>query len=388
MTFIASITRIVAATLSVAGLLATAPALAQTARNAAWWMDASRILAGEAPNAGSPLAKLAHERAVDQHRKAFARSWAQFEASRLKPAMRFSQGEVTAQMQGAGPVFYPFSGPDALYALAMFPQASDFMLVGLEPVGDLPDLGALSDADLAESLVELRRSMRSIITFSFFQTNDMRAELGKNRFSGVTPILMLFIARHGFSVQGVEPFTLEPDASLRVTDAAALQDLPPQRVPGVRIRFVKPGETKVRTLSYLRADLSNGGLAGAAQALKWVANAAPRATYLKAASYLMHTAHFSKVREFILATTDMVVQDDSGIPLRFFTGEKWGSAFYGTYDGPIKLFANRYQEDLRTAYATAGNRLDVGIGYDHRVKTSNIQRFLRKSGPAQTALAR
>jgi hypothetical protein len=388
MTVNSCITRIFTAALSVASLVTVLPALAQTPRNAAWWTDASRILAGDAPNAGSPLAKLANEPSVDQHRKAFAHSWAQFEASRLKPAMRFSQGEVAAQMQGAGPVFYPFSGPDALYALAMFPQATDFMLMGLEPVGDVPDLAALSDADLAESLVELRRSMRSIITFSFFRTNDMRAELGKNRFSGVTPILMLFIARHGFSVQGVEPFTLEPDASLRVTDAAGLQNLPAHRVPGVRIRFVKAGETKVRTLSYVKADLSNGGLAGAAQPLKWVANAAPRATYLKAASYLMHTSHFSKVREFILATTDMVVQDDSGIPLRFFTGEKWGSAFYGTYDGPIKLFANRYQEDLRNAYATSGNKLEVGIGYDFQARTSNIQRFMRKSGAAQTALAR
>ena len=377
-----------AVAVTVAGLVAAAPAAAETSRNAAWWTDASRILAGDVPNAGSPLGKLAKEPSVEQHRKAFARSWAQFEASRLKPAMRFSQGEVAAQMQATGPVFYPFSGPDALYALAMFPQATEFMLMGLEPVGDVPDLGALSDADLSESLVELRRSMRSIINFSFFRTNDMRAELGKNRFSGVTPILMLFIARHGFSVQGVEPFTLEPDASLRVTDAAGVQNLPAQRVPGVRIRFVKPGETKVRTLSYLRADLSNGGLTAAAQPLKWVANAAPKATYLKAASYLMHTSHFSKVREFILATTAMVVQDDSGIPLRYFTGEKWGSAFYGVYDGPIKLFANRYQEDLRMAYATSGTKLEVGIGYDYQAKTSNIQRFTRKAPAAQTALAR
>lgn len=382
-----SIIRFFAIPLIAAGLVAATPAGAQSTRNAAWWTDASRILAGEMPNAGSPLVKLANEPSVEMHRKAFSRSWVQFEASRLKPAMRFSQGQVATQMQGTGPVFYPFSGPDALYALTMFPQATEFLLMGLEPVGELPDLAAMSDADLAESLVELHRSLRSIKNFSFFRTNDMRAELGKNRFSGVTPILMLFVARHGFTVQGVEPFTLEPEMSLRVSDTSGLQNLPLQRVPGVRIRFIKPGETKVRTLSYVRADLSNGGLASAPQTLKWVAGVAPRATYLKAASYLMHNSHFSKVRDFILATTDMVVQDDSGIPLRFFKGESWDSAFYGTYDGPIKLFANRYQEDLRMAYETSSHALEVGIGYDYQAKTSNIQRFVRKRDGAQTALA-
>ena len=102
----------------------------------------------------------------------------------------------------------------------------------------------------------------------------------------------------------------------------------------------------------------------------------------------MHNAHFSKVREFILASSDMIVQDDSGIPLRYFASEKWDSAFYGNYEGPIKLFANRYQDDLRLAYATSGSALGVGIGYDHQAKKSNIQRFTRKGGAAQTALAR
>ena len=53
---------------TVAGLLAAAPVVAQTPRNAAWWTDASRILAGEAPTAGSALGKLATEPSVEQHR--------------------------------------------------------------------------------------------------------------------------------------------------------------------------------------------------------------------------------------------------------------------------------------------------------------------------------
>ena len=362
------------------GLLATSSALAQTARSAAWWTDAGLILAGEEPNAGSDLGKIAKQASVQQHRTAFNAAWTQFEASRLKPAMKFAQGEIATQAQAKGPIYYPFSGPDAMYALGMFPDATEFALAGLEPVGELPDMVALSDANLGASLAELRRSLNSIKAFSFFRTNDMRAEFGKNRFSGVTPIMLLFITRHGFAIQSVAPVVMEPNASLREVSAAELLKLPADRVPGVRIKFSKPGESKERTLYYFAADLSDTGLAKVPQPLAWAAAFAPKATYLKSASYLMHKNYFGQVREFILTKTELVVQDDSGIPVRFFTPANWDRTFFGSYDGPIQLFANWYQKDLRDAYVKTAKPLEFGIGYDFQAKTSNIQRFVRKGG--------
>lgn len=355
---------------------------AVSARGAAWWTDAGRILAGEVPNAGSALAKIANNASVQQHRAAFGNSWSQFEASRLKPAMNFARAEIAPQPQARGPVYYPFSGPDAMYVLGMFPNATQFALAGLEPVGELPDLGALSDGDLNASLTELRRSLRSLKTFSFFQTNHMRDEFARNRFSGVTPILLLFIARQGYAVHNVEQVLMEPDASLRVTNVAGLQNLPEGRVPGVRVTFVKPGDARLRTLFYFSADLSDGGLEKVPQPLKWAADFAPKATYIKSASYLLHTAHFSKVRNFIIARSELIVQDDSGIPMRYFPPANWERTFFGTYDGPIRLFANRYQRDLFEAYAASARPIDFGIGYDHQAKASNIQRFVRKRGLA------
>jgi hypothetical protein len=332
------------------------------------------------------LGKIANQPAAQRHRGAFLRSWTQFEAARLKPAMKFAQDELAKQPQATGPIYYPFSGPDAMYALGMFPNATSFALAGLEPVGELPDIGRLSDADLDASLAELRRSLRSLSTYSFFRTNDMRAEFSKNQFSGVTPILLLFITRQGFAVQNVEQVIMEPDATLRVSNAADLQKLSPERIPGVRISFMKQGDAKARTLYYFKADLSDQGLSNVPQPLKWAAAYAPKATYIKSASYLMHTSHFSQVRNFILAKTELIVQDDSGIPVRYFAAANWDRTFFGSYDGPIRLFANRYQKDLREAYAKSAKPLDFGIGYDYQAKASNIQRFIRK--PAAVAAYR
>ena len=375
-----------------ASLLAAAPALAHTpsaapatpadpppvARNAAWWTDASRILAGQAADSGSPLAKLANLAPVKQHRDAFTRSWSSFENTRLKPAMKFAQDEVAPQPQAAGLLFYPFSGPDALYALGMFPSASAMVLVGLEPVGELPDLATLSEADFNNSLAELRASVGSILAYSFFRTLDMKAQFSRNQFSGVTPILLLFIARHGFAVHRADPVLLDAEGTLRESTTAELRTPPAGRVPGLRVTFSKPGEKRLRTLHYFKADLSDNGLTAAPQALKWLENTAPKATYLKSASYLMHAAQFSKIREFILEKTDLIVQDDSGIPLRHFSPDHWERAFFGTYDGPIQLFGNRMQKDLLEAYGASAKPLGFGIGYDHQEKASNIQRFMRK----------
>ena len=39
-------------------------------------------------------------------------------------------------------------------------------------------------------------------------------------------------------------------------------------------------------------------------------------TYLKGASYLLHSGNFSKIRNVILNGSNTIVQDDSGIALR------------------------------------------------------------------------
>ncbi len=378
-----------------AALLLAAPALAQAplstpaitaapvtsppaVRNAAWWTDASRILAGQLPEAGSALSKIANTMAVLQHRDAFQRSWPPFDTTRLKPAMKFAQDEIVPRPQAVGPVFYPFSGPDALYALGMFPNASTYVLMGLEPVGELPDLNTLTEADLSNSLTELRASIASIQSFSFFRTREMHAQFSRNQFSGVTPILLLFIARHGFAVHRADPILIEPDGSLRETTPAVQRALPEGRVPGLRITFSKSGEKRLRSMYYFKVDLSDNSLTAAPQPLTWIASTAPRATYLKSASYLMHAPQFSQIRDFILEKTELILQDDSGIPLRHFSSEHWDRAFFGTYDGPIRLFANRFQKDLLDAYGTTAKPLGFGIGYDHQDKASNLQRFIRK----------
>ena len=221
---------------------------------------------------------------------------------------------------------------------------------------------------------------------SFFKTHEMKVDLVRNPLEGVTPIILLFLARHGFEVNGAEPFIIDAHGAVREVSPQALDRLQPGELAAVRIRFQKPGE-KERRIHYVAADVSDGGLAKTPVYLDWVRRAQTRATMIKSASYLMHSNDFSKIRAFIVERSQLVVQDDSGIPVRYFATDGWTRRFYGQYNGPIPMFNNRMQKDLRAAFVTEGaTPIDFSYGYHFRDRGNNIQRYVRNVAVADGAV--
>ena len=112
---------------------------------------------------------------------------------------------------------------------------------------------------------------------------------------------------------------------------------------------------------YVEGDLSNSGFNDGYR--KWLAGLGGNVTYFKAASYLMHDERFSQAREFFLTQSKVILQDDSGIPFRYFA-QGWSVRLFGSYDQPVSLFSTFRQNDLRQAYATQPTSpLPFGSGY-------------------------
>src|SRR5260370_8140706 len=82
---------------------------------------------------------------------------------------------------------YLFSGPDFLYADAMFPNCSTFVLQGLEPIVPIPDLQTLPPPALFGTLESIETSLNTILSFSFFKTKHMREEFGRSKLKGFLP---------------------------------------------------------------------------------------------------------------------------------------------------------------------------------------------------------
>jgi hypothetical protein len=330
--------------------------------------DSAKFLAGMKVNDTQAIAQLTKSSSWKQHAASFDKAWGNLEAQQLSKVRKWAGEELKPINQTSKTLFYPFSGPDFLYAYSFFPNASDYVLVGLEPVGKVPDLDKLSESQVKTKLREVNGSMDAILGFSFFRTNAMKVDLEKQ---GVLPILYVFMARTNNRILDVQYIGLDKDANIRNLD----KNNPDKTlVSGVKISFLQEGKSQPQTLYYFSTDLSNSGLQKTPGFNKFVKKFDTPVTYLKAASYLMYNESFSSMRNLILAQSDSLLQDDSGIPVKYFDQKKWDLAFYGTYTKPIDLFSKRYQPDLRKIYTSDKKiePLNFGIGYKYRLNQSNL----------------
>ena len=314
--------------LLVAALLATllnAP-LMRAAANA---NDAARFLAGLPVGGDSALAPLMQDPAWKQHAGYFNTAWSKLESRQLSKIRAWTGGNLRGR---SSTVFYMFSGPDFLYADAFFPGARNYVLCGIEPVGTVPDVAKLA---LGPALYQVEGSLNSVLNYSFFQTKQMREDFSAAQLNGTVPVLMVFLARSGKTVLNVTP--VEPR--------------------GVRIDF------NGGSLYYFSVDLSNGsversGLLGFCQKL------GRGDSLLKSASYLPPAPGFSTICNFLLDQSDLIVEDDSGIPYNMFNPAQWQVRLYGVYQPPIDIFKQYFQPGLANAYAQSSPQaLSFGIGY-------------------------
>jgi len=352
----------------------TVPKSNPTAKYTPAYHDYARFIAGIS-NRESTLAVYEDNPAWIRYARFMDHNWESFTRGRLAPMREWAAQELSSAL--AATVFYPFSGPDFVNVFALFPHAKTYLLIALEPVGNLPDFAALNGRNFFASL---QRSLYDLLRLDFFLTNKMRSSLGKSELKGALPVLMFFLAREQARVLDVQYWAMQPDGSIAESAAAGPGD-PPTGIPGVRIVFESPGEAGAQTLYYFQFNLRNDSLARNQPFVSFLKSFGPVTTFAKAASYLMYKPYFSAIRQFILDQSTDVLQADSGIPLRHFDPAVWNLRFYGTYAGPIALFRNCYQADMAAMYRRGQDirPLPFGIDYRHRARTSNLMLASKKA---------
>ena len=300
--------------------------------------ETARFLAG-LPMHGTALEEAARNAAWVRHAMEFDDAWRPLDTRQLVHIRTWAAQFLVPDYGDRGNVFYFFSGPDFLYAQTFFPNASNYVLCGLEPIGALPDVTKLPHPTLEFALANLRKAMNSVLSFSFFITKDMKTDLTQTQLSGTLPVLLVFLARTGCKVDAVEPIDI--DKSGAIAEKAATH--------GVKIVFFGPGGHR-QTLYYFTADLSDDGVKSNPAILKFSESLGRGHSLLKAASYLMHTGGFEKTRDFILTHSDLIVQDDSGIPFHYFDPARWTVRLFGNYQAPIDIFKQHAQPALFEAF--------------------------------------
>jgi len=274
-----------------------------------------------------------------------------------------------------GTLFYPVSGPDFLHANIFFPDFDTIIMIGLEPTGN--SIIDISNYTTPDAFNKISRSLTTILNQSFFRTKSMAVDFKTENLNGTIPIFLHFIARHQFAIQSIKDIQLNAKGELI---PISKQNKNSSYYQGIEYTLIK--NNKLKHLYFFSMNLMNTTYAGQAgldqhQELgKLIKNKNISSTYLKAASYLLHRNEFSILRDWILNNSKQIVQDDSGIPVKYINDTtKWNTSFFGVYNKPIPLFYERYQQELYDVYHSNSKKISAlpfGIGYKSQQGTSNM----------------
>ena len=322
--------------------------------------SAAQILGG----VKSDYAPHAHVAALDAwktHRKTLTPQWDWVRRARLSVIEKWRNEVLQAEADRCRTLLYPFSGPDFLNAYLMFPRCDTYVLFGLEPPGEVPALESMDAAETAALLEEVRVALRDVLARNYFITKKMSEQLRTPRVNGTVPIMLTAMGLLDLRVASIEPFDLAQFPGPRPSGKVD----PAKRAKGVKLTFFQPPAGKPQTLYYFALNVTDGALRANPEFLPFLRQFAPSTTFIKSASYLLHGKEFTRIRQTLLDASELVVQDDTGIPYAILVDRKFDIRLFGVYAPPIKEFPYALQEDLAAAYQQSGQvaALPFSFGY-------------------------
>jgi hypothetical protein len=335
-------------------------------------------------NPGSPFAKLENDDAWKEHRDLVDAAWRKADGDLLQGLREFQAQELKAAPLTAGPVFYPFSGPDALMATEYFPNSPVYVFAALEPAGTLPSEALIEKKEGPEYLAAMRSTMASELGRSFFITRQMDKQFRGQVTDGLLlPILQLLV-RTNHTILGFRYVRLDEQGQVidRTLDYHAMTRYGNK---GVEIEFRTDGDQSLHQLYYFSVNLADDRLTENKPFQIYAASLKSATTMFKSTSYMLHQREFSLIRTLVLDNSAAVLQDDSGIPYHWFAADQWQVQLYGDYERPYGSFKYMEQADLRKAYKQPGTKpLPMHVGYGYKKITSNLLLARRVSAPAAT----
>jgi len=340
--------------------------------------EISDFLAGKKIERDSRLFPITLDKRYLTYKKQIDLSWKGFQEKNLSSIKRWSEKNINYEYSKT--VFYPFSGPDIINAVTFFPEAEKYILFGLEPAGYIPEISDMIKDDVFPALYGLQTVLSNALRSNFFLTKVMEKNISSNYLNSVIGTVMFFLGRCGCRIMNIKLVRLDPNGKVRYDQKGSDTDC---SVKGCEIVFSmkRNGVEKKKKAYYFQLDVRNSSLRKHTNFIHFLKKQKRFATFIKAASYTMHNEvhSYTIIRSHILFRSDLILQDDSGIPLNFFHDDDWNLSFYGVYTRPVHLFENRYQPDLFNRireYSKGG--LPFSYGYYLEPESSHIMIAVRK----------
>ncbi len=346
----------------------------------------SQFMGGLPQTEEGVLKKLEKKENWKSYKSSFDSSWSIIEKTRLTPMKEWANEELTEANSNGKDLFYPFGGPDFLNAFTLFPHAKNYTLIGLEPVGWVPDLTKMKEKAQSDYLHSIYNALGDIFQRSYFITRKMVHDMHNNEISGTVPLLYVFLARTHNTIVDVKRVGINDQGTLEVY-TVDIKNKPTKKIsPGIRIDFIPENQTEVHSLYYFAINLLDAELVKTPGIMKYISGLGTVNTYVKSASYLMHYLTFNYIREAVLKQSAALLQDDSGIAYRFFDKKVWNFKFYGRYMKPVNDFNWVFEKDLQDVYKKDSTIKPVPfiLGYHWESNGINLLRAVKKNDIANS----
>lgn len=270
-------------------------------------------------------------------------SWNKLEQQRLNKIKQWREKEIATIDTLTHTIFYPFSGPDFLTAATFFPKADTFILLGLEPVGTLPDFSKMTPEKQQEYTSSFTNALSDIFDKSYFITRKMLNDFQPQKLNGLLPVLCFFIKKMDYSIADIKYIYKDSTASIKETDYFSK---PSHKPFGVKITAIK--DSCAKTIYYFRYNVMDKFFNDSSTFYQYISHFNNYVTYIKSASYLLHNPFMTNIRNLILHNSIAILQDDTGVPYKYLADStKWTLKIYGEYTKPVKDFGKMgYQIDL------------------------------------------
>jgi hypothetical protein len=226
--------------------------------------------------------------------------WSVAWGDRVKPLRDWASAALAADGGGCQTLLQPFGGTEFLFAYSVFPSCEGYVLVGSEPVGQLPSLDAATPTQLAGYFEDVRRAFPEVFTRSTARHTTPSAG---PKLAGAIPSLLVQLARLDAHIVSASRFDI-------TTDGRPLESIPIRggnaRPAALSLTFEVPNG-RPQSLVYFPADLDDAAMRRRPGAWTFLRMQAPFVTLL-APRPPIAAARCSLVRDLILDQSRAILQ--------------------------------------------------------------------------------
>lgn len=280
-----------------------------------------------------------------EHFKFTDTSWKCTADSMLAPINQWITKEKILDTADNDLCFYPLSGPDFLFGNAFFPNATNYVLLGLEPKGSLCDFRELNDEQYKRYFAGIRQSMRYLNKAGYFVTSHMSSDFTKAQLNGMVHMMLYMMARTNHPICDVYPVYIGADGKEnRIPETEKINDT---LITAIKIEFLSPDRTVKKSAYYFKLNAKDDYLNRHPEFSQFIEGFGPdRVSYMKSASCVLQNTPFSVMRNLVL-NSKKILQDDTGVPYKYFDKTKMDITLYGKYSMVIDDLSWCLQRDLK-----------------------------------------